>query len=93
MKKIIKTILSKYDKFWTPVAIAILGLVIYAMRFIDDFIREFVPHLSAIAISLVVIAFVLLILGVAVDWSRVEYRANDAALQDVDEAKNTGKNK
>jgi undecaprenyl pyrophosphate phosphatase UppP len=92
MKKILKFILSKYHKFWTPVAIALLGLAFYASRFFENFIEDYVPHLSAIAIALLVIAFVMLILGVAVDWSRTDYRANDQSLKDVDEAKNTGEN-
>jgi uncharacterized membrane protein YdbT with pleckstrin-like domain len=90
MKKILNFILSKYHKFWTPVAVAMLGLVLYSLRFFENFIEDNVPHLSAIAISLFVIAFVLLILGVVVDWTNTGYRAKDESLRDEDEAEKSG---
>jgi hypothetical protein len=93
MKKILKFVLSKYHKFWTPVAIAILGLVFYSSRFFENFLEDYVPHLAAIAIALLVIAFVLLILGVAVDFSATDYRAKDKSIQDVDEGENAGEKK
>ncbi len=91
MKKILKTILSKYDTFWTPVIIAALGLVAYGLRFFDNFVREYVPHLTAIAVALFVIAMVLFVLGVTVNWTNTDYRAHDASIQDVDETKDTPK--
>jgi predicted PurR-regulated permease PerM len=72
MKKIIKAILSKYDSFWTPVVIAACGVVLYLLRFFENFFEDHVPHLSAIAIALLVISFILLVVGGPVDWFKDE---------------------
>ncbi len=72
MKKIIKRILSKYDSFWTPVIIAAIGVAFYSLRFFENPIEDYVPHLSAIAISLIVVAFILLILGGPVNWFQAD---------------------
>jgi uncharacterized membrane protein HdeD (DUF308 family) len=77
MKKIIKFILSKYDSFWTPVVIAAIGIVLYVLRFFENFFEDHVPHLSAIAISLLVIAFTLLVLGGPIKWFKVDDKTKD----------------
>jgi hypothetical protein len=73
MKKILKYILSKYDPFWTPIVIAAVGVAFYVLRFFENPIEDYIPHLSAIAISLLVISFLLLVLGGPVNW----FKAND----------------
>jgi undecaprenyl pyrophosphate phosphatase UppP len=73
MKKILKYILSKYDPFWTPIVIAAIGVAIYLLRFFENPIEDHIPHLSAIAISLIVVSVLLLVLGGPVDW----FRPND----------------
>jgi predicted PurR-regulated permease PerM len=77
MKKIIKFILSKYDSFWTPVVIAACGVVIYILRFFENFFEDHVPHLSAIAVLLLVISFILLVLGGPINWFKVDEKKKD----------------
>ena len=60
--------LPKLDTFWTALVIAAIGIVVYGLRFFENFFEEYVPHLSAIAISLLVVAFILLILGGPINW-------------------------
>jgi hypothetical protein len=84
MKKTIKHILSKYDSFWTPVGIAAVGVVFYLLRFFENPIEDYVPHLSAIAIALLVISLVLLVLGGPINWFKAQDKKKDEEEQDME---------
>jgi nicotinamide riboside transporter PnuC len=55
--------LPKIGSFWVPVAVFVVGVVLFVSRFTENFIEENVPHLSAISFFLVAVAFILVWLG------------------------------
>ena len=55
--------LPKIGSFWIPVVVFTVGVIVFLSRFFENPIEEYVPHLSAIAFLLVVVAFILVWLG------------------------------
>jgi hypothetical protein len=55
--------LPKIGSFWIPVGVFVIGVVLFLSRFTENFIEDYVPHLSAISFFLVAVAFILVWLG------------------------------
>ena len=60
--------LPKLDLFWAALVFAALGIAAYILRFFENIIEDYIPHLAALSVSLLVVALVLFILSGPINW-------------------------